>query len=145
MKNLTITELLGIGFFLGVVTTILFILFINPKANEPCINETITDTVYVDTIKIKATYYNPVKEQTDNSPLITSDGTILNKNSKSIAVSRDLLKSHPYGSKIFIIKPKNIAGIYTVNDCLNKRYKQQIDIMVWKGKINVDSVIFIKV
>jgi 3D (Asp-Asp-Asp) domain-containing protein len=143
MKNLTIKEAVGIGFFLGTVITILFIWFINPNANQPCIPD--VDTVYVDTVKIKATYYNPVKEQTDNSPLITSDGTTLNKNSKSIAVSRDLLKSHPYGSKIFIIEPKNIAGIYTVNDCLNRRYKQQIDIMVWKGKINVDSIIFIKV
>lgn len=145
MKNLVNIEKYAIGFLLGTAVTLIMLYFVNPTFNTPCIQEHIVDTVYIDTITAKATYYNPVKAQTDNTPTITSDGTKLNKNSKSVAISRDLQKKLPFGSKIKLIYPKHLSGIYVVNDLLNKRYKQRVDIMVWRGKIKVDTIKFIKV
>lgn len=136
-----------IGYLVGVITTVLLLVYIYPNINEPkYIQVPCNDSIpEADTITKEASYYNPVKNQTDNTPLITANGTKLHKNIKSVAISRDLRAILPYGSKIKLIYPKHLSGVYIVNDCMNARFKNKIDIFVWKGKLNVDSVTFIKV
>lgn len=88
-------------------------------------------------IKVTATVYNPVKSQTDDSPLITADNSKINLEKlnsgelKWIAVSRDLLSYVDYGSKVHIRSKKDpkINGVYIVKDRLNSRFTKRIDIL----------------
>ena len=83
---------------------------------------------------VTLTYYQPVKAQCDNNPLVTSDGSKINlKHLKSnrikwCAISRDLLYLFPKG------KPKRVYiegyGIYEVHDIMNKRHTHRIDILI---------------
>lgn len=73
---------------------------------------------------VRATVYNPTKEQCGNNPWVTSSGERIDKNHlqsgrlKWVALSSDLLKSIPIGSKIRVIDPphKKLSGIWTVKD-----------------------------
>lgn len=85
---------------------------------------------------VTATVYNPVKEQTDDSPLATADGSKIDlkklkkKRIKWIAVSRDLLKDYEYGAKVKITSEyPSINGTYEVHDTMNKRFSNRIDIL----------------
>lgn len=83
---------------------------------------------------VTLTYYQPVKEQCNSEPLVTSDGSKINlhhlKNGKIkwCAISRDLLWLFPKG------KPKRIYidgfGVYQVRDKMNKRWKHRVDILI---------------
>lgn len=83
---------------------------------------------------VTLTYYQPVKEQCNNQPLITADGSKINlhhlkKNRiKWCAISRDLLWLFPKN------KPKRVYiegyGVYEVKDIMNKRYNHCIDILI---------------
>ena len=124
-----------IGFFLGVVTTIILIVLINPAINEPIIEERIIhDTIYVKTVK--GTYYNPTKLN------ITANGTKLTRqhNKKVIALSRNLFKIFNMGDSLHIISPTRLAGVYYICDKLNKRFKNRIDIFTYTN-LNIDSVV----
>lgn len=117
--------------------------YLMPRIHKP--GRVIFDTVYIrDTIylkKIKASYYNPTKGQCDDSPLYTADGTYLGGKKKNIvSLSRDLLKKYPFGSKIEVIFPKKLRGIYNVHDCMHKRFRNKIDFFTF-GRINVRNVI----
>ena len=86
--------------------------------------------------EVKATMYHPVEAQCDDTPLITADGSKIDPYRVSdwnwIAVSPDLLIKNGgvfnYGDKIYI-KGTHKDGIYTIHDCMNKRKKNQIDIL----------------
>ena len=86
--------------------------------------------------EVKATMYHPVEAQCDDTPLITADGSKIDPYEVSswnwIAVSPDLLIKNGgvfnYGDKIYI-KGTHKDGIYTIHDCMNKRKKNQIDIL----------------
>ena len=83
---------------------------------------------------VTLTYYQPVKEQCNEQPLITSDGSKISLNLlkrgriKWCAISRDLLWMFPKG------KPKRVYiegfGVYEVRDVMNKRYNHCIDILI---------------
>lgn len=83
---------------------------------------------------VTLTYYQPVKAQCDNNPLVTSDGSKINLHHlkhnkiKWCAISRDLLWLFPKN------KPKRVYiegyGIYEVKDVMNKRHKHCIDILI---------------
>lgn len=83
---------------------------------------------------VTLTYYQPVKEQCDSSPLVTSDGSKINLRHlktgriKWCAISRDLLWLFPKN------KPKRILiegyGIYEVKDIMNKRHTHRVDILI---------------
>jgi 3D (Asp-Asp-Asp) domain-containing protein len=94
---------------------------------------------------IKATYYQPLKGQCDASPLETATGyhidlkKLKNKQIRILAVSRDLLKKYPYHSEIYIHQPEHLRGCWKVEDTMNKRFKNKIDLLSY-GKIAVDSV-----
>jgi 3D (Asp-Asp-Asp) domain-containing protein len=86
------------------------------------------------TTHVTLTCYQPVKEQCNDKPLITSDGSKINlkhlkaEKIKWCAISRDLLYLFPKG------KPKKIYiegyGIYEVRDVMNKRHTHRVDILI---------------
>jgi len=93
-------------------------------------------------IKVVATYYNPVSSQCDSDPLITASNDKINLNKlkkgnvRWIACSRDLLKrwggSINYGDTIRVIsKNKNVVGIWIAKDSMNKRYTKRIDFLCY--------------
>ncbi len=81
---------------------------------------------------VKVTCYQPVAAQCNSNPTVTADGSKINMNKlkqgevKWCAVSRDLLKHYPYGSKIYI----EGHGWYEVHDTCNKRYTNLVDILI---------------
>lgn len=86
------------------------------------------------TTHVTLTYYQPVRSQCDNNPLVTADGSKINLHHlksnkiKWCAVSRDLLYLFPKD------KPKRVCidgfGIYLVKDVMNKRHHHRIDILI---------------
>lgn len=100
----------------------------------------------VDTIRgaeynVTVTMYYAVAGQCDNSPLITADGSKINPKKatehKWIAVSQDMLKKNGgklnYGDFVEIKGTGDKDGIYEVHDCMNRRFKNRIDILETKG------------
>ena len=87
-------------------------------------------------IPVKATMYHPVEAQCDDTPLITADGSRICPINVSdwnwIAVSQDLLKKNggifDYGDQVYV-SGTHKDGVYTIRDCMNKRKKNQIDIL----------------
>lgn len=85
---------------------------------------------------VVATVYHPVPEQTDDTPNITADGTMIEIDNASdyryIAVSRDLHKR--YGgtfdfNDIVYINSDEISGFYIIKDLMNKRFTKRIDFL----------------
>jgi len=94
-----------------------------------------------DTIVVTATMYNAVVGQCDSNPFETASGKIINPNKASehkwIAMSRNLLKrwkgKFEYGDKVKLIGTKVKDGVYTIVDCMHKRFKNKIDILETEG------------
>jgi 3D (Asp-Asp-Asp) domain-containing protein len=84
-------------------------------------------------LKVTATAYNSVSQQTDSTPDIAAWGDRLKPGMKAIAVSRDLLKQHglSYGDKI---KIKGLEGEYEVLDKMHSRWRKKIDIYMGKDR-----------
>lgn len=86
------------------------------------------------------TSYRSVHSQTDNSPFITSIGEHVHPH--GVAVSRDLLSrwggSLNYGDTIFI----EGYGLKVVNDVMNARHKQSVDI--WVATLNDERKVGIR-
>ena len=97
--------------------------------------------------KVTVTVYNAVPGQTDDSPDVTASGFNLNLNNpeqhRIVAVSRDLLKKFPYGDTVYV-KGTSYDGLYIVQDIMNARYRNTIDLLInidspigkWKGTIS---------
>ncbi|MFC4454924.1 hypothetical protein [Deinococcus sonorensis] len=84
---------------------------------------------------VRSTAYNSTPGQTDNSPYITATGTRVRFG--TVALSRDLLRRFPYGSKITI---EDLSGrynallkgrIFVVEDTMHPRMVNTVD--VWMG------------
>ncbi|THF71941.1 hypothetical protein E7T06_00825 [Deinococcus sp. Arct2-2] len=84
---------------------------------------------------VRATAYNSLAGQTDSSPFITATGTRTRPG--VVALSRDLLRSFPYGSKIML---EDMSGrynnmlkgrIFVVEDTMAARKTNSLDI--WMG------------
>ncbi len=80
---------------------------------------------------VKATAYSSDVGQTDSSPFITATGSRVRPG--VIALSRDLLRTFPYGSRVTL---QDSAGILTgrvfiVEDTMNVRMANTVDI--WMG------------
>ena len=83
---------------------------------------------------VTLTYYQPVKAQCNNEPLVTADGSKINlhhlKQGKIrwCAISRYLLWLFPKN------RPKRIYidgfGVYQVRDVMNKRWNHRVDILI---------------
>lgn len=83
--------------------------------------------------KVHATVYNAVPEQTNLDPGHTAFMFELDLNNpykhKIIAVSRDLLKEFPKGTKVCVMGT-DYDGVYVVMDKMNKRYTNRIDLLI---------------
>lgn len=82
----------------------------------------------------RATAYNSLASQTDSTPHITATGTRTRPG--VIALSRDLLKVFPYGSRVRI---QDLTGkynfrnrIFIVEDTMNKRKRNSVDIWMYR-------------
>ena len=83
---------------------------------------------------VTLTCYQPVKEQCNSEPLVTSDGSKINLRHlergrvKWCAISRDLLWLFPKD------KPKRVwiegYGEFEVRDVMHKRHNHRIDILI---------------
>lgn len=83
---------------------------------------------------VTLTYYQPVKAQCNNEPLVTADGSKINLHHlkqgriRWCAISRDLLWLFPKN------RPKRIYidgfGVYQVRDVMNKRWNHRVDILI---------------
>ena len=77
-------------------------------------------------LEVVATAYNSTKWQTDGNPNITAWGDTLKADTKSIAVSKDLIKlGLKHNTKV---KIEGFNGIYLVNDKMHWKWKNRIDI-----------------
>lgn len=75
---------------------------------------------------VTVTAYNPVEDQTDSDPLIAA--SMRKVRAGTIAVSRDLFdQGWVFGRKVRI----EGLGIFEINDLMNKRYTQRVDIFMW--------------
>ncbi len=84
-------------------------------------------------LKVRASAYNSLRDQTDNTPNIAAWGDRLKPGMKVIAVSRDLLTK--YGLKRnTIVKIKGLPGTYRVADKMNKRFRKKIDIYMGNNR-----------
>ena len=92
---------------------------------------TIKDNPY-ETVTL--TTYSPTIQECDSTPHITASGFKINpKNPKKhriIAISRDLKKKLPFGTVVKITGAGKFNGDYVVEDIMNKRYKNHIDLLI---------------
>lgn len=88
---------------------------------------------------VTGTVYNAVKSQCYGNPLVTADGSKIDKTKlengeiKWIAVSQDLLKRGlKYGDKVEVrnINNPKYAGIFEIHDTMNSRFTSYIDFLV---------------
>lgn len=92
---------------------------------------------------VTVTAYNPSTDQCDDDPLIAA--SMRKVRSGTIAVSRDLFdQGWVFGRKVRI----EGLGIFEINDLMNKRYTQRIDIFMWDesqarefGKKNIKAAL----
>ena len=90
--------------------------------------------------KITVTMYHPVSGQTDDTPNITADGTVIRINNASeykyVAVSQNMLIRVGgflnFGDYIWLDAGKK-SGVYQVRDVMNKRFVNRVDILETPG------------
>lgn len=77
-------------------------------------------------MEVMASAYNSTRAQTDGNPNITAWGDTLHPTTKSIAVSRDLIKKGlTHHTKV---KIEGFEGIFVVNDKMHPKWRNKIDI-----------------
>lgn len=78
------------------------------------------------TLKVKASAYNSLRNQTDATPNIGAWGDTLEPGMKVIAVSADLIELGLARGQI--VRIRGLDGEYTVADRMSKRWERKIDI-----------------
>ena len=87
-------------------------------------------------LKVTATIYHAVPEQTDSTPNITASGYEINMkdplSDRIIAVSWDLENEYKFkmGDMVHISGTGVLDGIWFVRDRMNKRFRKRIDFLV---------------
>ena len=92
--------------------------------------------------KVTVTMYHPVSEQTDDTPNITADGSVIRINIASeyryVAVARNMLIRNSgflnFGDYIWLDAGKK-SGVYQVRDVMNRRFVNRVDILETPGTI----------
>ena len=112
------------------------------------------DTQYTNKIsyKVTVTTYNPTKEQCDNTPNITADGTKIKPwratDYRYVALSRDLLDRwggpFNYGDYIVIEGTDGWDGIYQVRDTMNPKWTNRVDILTTNSRFKYDNITMYK-
>jgi 3D (Asp-Asp-Asp) domain-containing protein len=76
--------------------------------------------------KVTVTAYNPTEDQCDEDPYVAA--SMRRVRSGTIAVSRDLFQQGwVFGRKVRI----KGMGIFEINDLMNKRFSNRIDVFMW--------------
>lgn len=104
-------------------------------------------------VEVTVTIYNALEAQCNSDFLTTASGRKIKSTDnaydhKFIAVSRNLLKLFPYGSRVLITGTGNLDGEYIVADTMNSRFIDYVDILInpdmnkshggkWFGKITL--------
>lgn len=91
--------------------------------------------------KVDVTMYNAVPAQTDNTPFITASGARINPDKATehrwIAISRDLQERWggplDFGDIVYIKGAGIHDGLYMVQDNMNPRYTNRVDILRTEG------------
>jgi 3D (Asp-Asp-Asp) domain-containing protein len=109
---------------------ILFILLIPNRLNNGYVIKNVTDIFEYVTV----TTYTATTNETDSTPLITASGFKLDSlnpaKHRIIAVSRDLKNKWKFGTRVKILNAGIYNGIYHIQDVMNKRFKNRIDILI---------------
>ena len=90
--------------------------------------------------KVVVTMYHPVADQTDDTPNITADGSVIKISKASeyryVAVSRNMLTRYGgflrYGDYVWVDAGKK-SGVYQVRDTMAARWINRIDILETPG------------
>ncbi len=90
--------------------------------------------------QVVVTMYHPVADQTDDTPNITADGSVIKISKASeyryVAVSRNMLVRHggflKYGDYVWVNAGKK-SGVYQVRDTMARRWINRIDILETPG------------
>ena len=113
---------------------VLLIFLIPTKADMLVKKHEAKKTETLDFIRVKATMYTVSESQTDSTPLVTASGFKLHpsnpKKHRIIAVSRDLKKKFKFGEKVRVEGVGKYSGIYIVQDVMNLRWTNKIDILI---------------
>lgn len=96
-----------------------------------CTSEDADSAVNWKTMEVTATSFTLAEEETKRGNIgLTAFGDQLQPGDKAIAVSRDLLrKGLTHGTKVRI---EGLPGTYTVQDKMNRRWRNKIDILFKK-------------
>ena len=112
--------------------------FLEVKTNTKK-NEVSEITAKPASLTVSASVYFPEPDQTDDTPLITADGSVINekhpRRHRWIAVSRDLLSRWGgeirYGDSLMVTGISDeLDGLYIVRDTMHRRIRNRIDILV---------------
>jgi 3D (Asp-Asp-Asp) domain-containing protein len=122
---------------------LLFILFLLPHTVGEFTNlltdSILCEEIVIDEISFKKyvtlTIYRPIGAETDSTPNITASGFKIDTTNafshKIIAVSRNLFHSgYTFNKKVKVSNAGFYDGVYVVQDLMNKRYENRIDILV---------------
>jgi len=114
----------------NIILSIVMVLLPYEMEREELRINTLIETITPEIVTL--TTYKAVMGETDSTPNITASGfKITNpKKHRIIAVSRDLKKKYKFGQKIRIVGAGKYSGTYRVQDVMNKRYRNRIDILV---------------
>ena len=103
---------------------------------------------------VTVTTYNPTRQQCDDTPNITADGTKFKTwratEYRYVALSRDLLSRwggpFEYGDYIIIEGTKNGKwdGVYQVRDTMNPKWTNRVDILTTNSRFKFENVIMYK-
>ena len=101
---------------------------------------------------VTVTTYNPTKQQCDDTPNITADGTRIKTwkatSYRYVALSRDLLSRwggpFNYGDYIVIEGTGDRDGVYQVRDTMNPKWTKRVDILTTNSRFKYDNVTMYK-
>jgi len=106
------------------------------------------DSLFGPLMEVTATQYHAVPHQTDDTPHITADNTVIDIHDAAsyryVAMSRDLIKGDPqrgynsdapfeFGDMIMVYNSRHYNGLWEVRDSMNRRWDNRIDFLVDVG------------
>ena len=101
---------------------------------------------------VTVTTYNPTKQQCDDTPNITADGTKIKPwratEYRYVALSRDLLSRwggpFDYGDYIVIEGTGKWDGVYQVRDTMNPKWTHRVDILTTNSRFKYNNITMYK-
>ena len=101
---------------------------------------------------VTVTTYNPTKQQCDDTPNITADGTKIKPwkatQYRYVALSRDLLSRwggpFDYGDYIVIEGTGKWDGVYQVRDTMNPKWVKRVDILTTNSRFKYENITMYK-